>query len=174
MTQSIVVAVDGSNTGEKALERAVDLAVKCAARLTVVHVLHEGQGSEELERMAEAEHLAEHAHSVLDVGPVAPVGMVALFDSVERDEHRLRLLTAIGDKLAADAAKQAKAAGVAEVATRVENGPVAETLVRVAADVGADLIVCGSRGLGPVKKLFLGSVSTDVVQSASCSVMVVK
>lgn len=37
-----------------------------------------------------------------------------------------------------------------------------------------DLIIVGSRGLGNVKKLFLGSVSNNVVQHASCPVLVMK
>lgn len=37
-----------------------------------------------------------------------------------------------------------------------------------------DMIIVGSRGLGSVKKIFLGSVSNNVVQHASCPVMVLK
>lgn len=37
-----------------------------------------------------------------------------------------------------------------------------------------DLIIMGSRGLGNVKKLFLGSVSNNVVQHAKCPVLVIK
>ena len=37
-----------------------------------------------------------------------------------------------------------------------------------------DLIVMGSRGLGPLKGLFMGSVSSFVVTHAACPVMIVK
>lgn len=37
-----------------------------------------------------------------------------------------------------------------------------------------DLIIVGSRGLGGVKKIFLGSVSNRVVQEAVCPVLVIK
>lgn len=37
-----------------------------------------------------------------------------------------------------------------------------------------DLIIMGSRGLGNVKKLFLGSASNNVVQHAKCPVLVIK
>jgi len=37
-----------------------------------------------------------------------------------------------------------------------------------------DLIIVGSRGLGNVRKIFLGSVSNNVVQNAKCPVLVIK
>jgi nucleotide-binding universal stress UspA family protein len=39
-------------------------------------------------------------------------------------------------------------------------------------EVGADAIVIGARGLGPLDRLLLGSVSTAVVSHAPCSVEV--
>jgi nucleotide-binding universal stress UspA family protein len=38
----------------------------------------------------------------------------------------------------------------------------------------ADLVVVGARGLGPIDRLFLGSVSERVLQHTRCSVLVVK
>jgi len=38
----------------------------------------------------------------------------------------------------------------------------------------ADLIVVGSRGLNPLQRLLLGSVSTKVVHRAECDVLVVR
>lgn len=37
-----------------------------------------------------------------------------------------------------------------------------------------DLIIIGSRGLGNLKRIFLGSVSNNVVQHARCRVLVIK
>ena len=56
----------------------------------------------------------------------------------------------------------------------LETGSPAPTIVDVAEDCGADLIVMGSRGLGLVKGVLLGSVSQYVVENAKCAVMVVK
>jgi nucleotide-binding universal stress UspA family protein len=50
----------------------------------------------------------------------------------------------------------------------------ADAILDVADDVGADLIVVGSRGLGVGRRLFLGSVSTKVAHHARCSVMIVQ
>jgi nucleotide-binding universal stress UspA family protein len=38
----------------------------------------------------------------------------------------------------------------------------------------ADLVVVGSRGLNPIQRLLLGSVSTKVVHRAECDVLVVR
>ena len=56
----------------------------------------------------------------------------------------------------------------------IESGHPAETIARVAAEGNYDMIIIGSRGLGGLKKFFLGSVSNAVLQEASCSVLVVK
>lgn len=53
-------------------------------------------------------------------------------------------------------------------------GSPAVEIVRYAEDVGADLLVLGSRGLGGLRELLLGSVSSAVVHRAHCPVMVVR
>jgi nucleotide-binding universal stress UspA family protein len=75
---------------------------------------------------------------------------------------------------AADGAQRATAAGlVAQPRTTTRQGGHAHTILAVAADVHADVIVLGTRGLGGVKSLLLGSVSHAVVQHADRAVMIV-
>lgn len=50
----------------------------------------------------------------------------------------------------------------------------AEAVLDVASEVGADLIVVGSHGYGPVGRLVHGSVSSAIVHHAPCSVLVVR
>jgi nucleotide-binding universal stress UspA family protein len=59
-----------------------------------------------------------------------------------------------------------------EVTTDVVQGSGAAVLVE--ASERADLVVVGSRGHGGFTGLLLGSVSTQVVHHAACSVMVVR
>ncbi len=59
------------------------------------------------------------------------------------------------------------------VTKRMEVGKPAEMILSVAEEEKADLIVLGSRGLGPVKELLLGSVSHRVVSHAPCPTLVV-
>lgn len=46
--------------------------------------------------------------------------------------------------------------------------------VVVEASKDADLVIVGSRGLNPVQRLLLGSVSSKVVHRAECDVLVVR
>jgi len=67
-----------------------------------------------------------------------------------------------------DAARQGAAAAESHgwpVTPRVENAPVAvwRTVVDVADELGASLVVCGSRGRNPAKRALLGSVSEAVL-----------
>ncbi len=57
---------------------------------------------------------------------------------------------------------------------RVEEGYAADRIVEVAEEGDYDLIVIGSRGLSPLGRFLLGSVSDRVVHHAHCSVTVVK
>ena len=47
-------------------------------------------------------------------------------------------------------------------------------IVGLAERLGAGLIVMGSRGLGPLKRALMGSVSDSVVRHAHCPVLVVR
>ncbi len=61
-----------------------------------------------------------------------------------------------------------------EVHTEVLEGSPAEAILDVAGTRQIDLIVMGSRGLGQLSGLLLGSQSQKVVQHAKCPVLIVK
>ncbi len=56
----------------------------------------------------------------------------------------------------------------------VQVGEPAEEIVDLARLEGYDLVVVGSRGLGPVKEILLGSVSNRILHTAPCPVLVVR
>jgi nucleotide-binding universal stress UspA family protein len=62
---------------------------------------------------------------------------------------------------------------VEEAHLRMGGGP-AEEIVALAEEVGAGLIVMGSRGLRGVRRALMGSVSDSVVRHAHCPVLVVR
>jgi nucleotide-binding universal stress UspA family protein len=55
----------------------------------------------------------------------------------------------------------------------VIGGPPGSGILTVADDIGADLIVTGSRSRGPITRTILGSVSTQILHGARCDVLVV-
>jgi nucleotide-binding universal stress UspA family protein len=56
----------------------------------------------------------------------------------------------------------------------IVTGDPAEEIIRLANIYKADLILIGSRGLTGVQRIVKGSVSSQIVEDAHCSVMVVK
>lgn len=56
----------------------------------------------------------------------------------------------------------------------VLEGDPAHEIVRFAREVGASLIVVGSRGLSTIRRVLMGSVSSRVVQESPIDVLVVK
>ena len=61
-----------------------------------------------------------------------------------------------------------------QVVTEVLEGPPAEAILRVAETRECDLIVMGSRGLGELKAVLLGSVSDKVLHHSTVPVLIVK
>jgi nucleotide-binding universal stress UspA family protein len=60
------------------------------------------------------------------------------------------------------------------VTTKVLEGTPRELIVQEAADWGADLIVLGSHGHGPLRQALLGSVATGVAADATCAVEIIR
>jgi nucleotide-binding universal stress UspA family protein len=71
------------------------------------------------------------------------------------------------------AIKACKTAGV-QFLVRAEIGPICKTIHRVAREVRADQIVMGTRGLGPLRGLLLGSIATGVIHAVRIPVTLVK
>ncbi|PYI64420.1 universal stress protein [Arthrobacter livingstonensis] len=78
----------------------------------------------------------------------------------------------IAERLMAEALKSGAAKGVVITGEVVENHSPAAAILAAAQD--ADLIVVGSRGHGGFSGLNLGSVSSQIVHHALCSVLVTR
>jgi nucleotide-binding universal stress UspA family protein len=85
-------------------------------------------------------------------------------------------LTDQAEKILEDQVKKIEQAGgkVAQKHLRITERHRSQQIVEVAEDVGAGLIVMGSRGLGGVRRALMGSVSDSVVRHAHCPVLVVR
>lgn len=94
-----------------------------------------------------------------------------LRDSIEYN-NLVAMRTKAGQAIIETARKQLGQTEI-EVEEDLLEGPAAEAILSAAAVRNCDLIVMGSRGMGSLKGLAFGSVSTKVSHYALCPVMVV-
>jgi nucleotide-binding universal stress UspA family protein len=116
-----------------------------------------------------AEKTGSELHAV-HVGEVAPVyhperhGYLAHYDRLREAAQRL-----LDEQV-----EQMRAAGATLTQAHLRMGRPDEEIAVVSEEIGAGLIVVGSRGLGPLKRALVGSVSSSVVHHAHCPVLVVR
>jgi nucleotide-binding universal stress UspA family protein len=123
--------------------------------------------------MGEIEHIIDPAppNLVVDFGR-APVNLAN--DLAMSSVAAGRAMMQYADFLVEQAQEKARTFGATEVEGKVMMGDAAEQVVEFAGDRKADLIVCGSRGLGRAKRLLLGSTSHKIAQLAECSCLTIK
>jgi nucleotide-binding universal stress UspA family protein len=143
----ILLATDGSPEAERALATATMLSQKLGAELHLVCV--------------------EPMPDPLSWPEARIMSPELRGDIRERAEDKARkMLEGQVEKIKE---MDAKVSGVHAVAGRPDT-----EIVRVAEEVGAGLVVLGSRGLGTVRRAVMGSVSLSVVHHSHCSVLVVR
>jgi nucleotide-binding universal stress UspA family protein len=173
MLRTILAAYDGSEHAQKALRLAGDLAARYDALVVVAHVVTDAPLPEELVRMIEVEHLVEPAEEGRS-GPGTFLRPAGLAGEPEGRRGALEARMAIGRRLAEHGQELAREAGAPRTEHVLESGDPAEAVLRAAEHTGADLIVLGSRGLGPLRGLWLGSVSHKIAQLAPTPVLTVR
>lgn len=77
-------------------------------------------------------------------------------------------------KILTEQVREIEEAGGTIIEAHLVMGRPAEAILDLAEGLGAGLIVVGSRGLGRVRRLLVGSVSEGVVHHAHCPVLVVR
>lgn len=176
MFSRIVVPVDGSDHARKAVAVAADLAQKYGAELVLFHVLLRHQMTEELRHAAAVEHLPAEGGAAAGQGvPGVPEGRFpADIEWREKGDAPRELLDAVARYVLDGARHMARDHGAGAVRTMVADGDPADAILETIGETGADLVVLGSRGLGPVRELFAGSVSHKVAQRAPCTVIAVR
>ncbi|MHB9075325.1 MAG: universal stress protein [Desulfobaccales bacterium] len=146
----ILIPYDGSPSAKKALEWAAHLA--CAGGDEVEQVT--------LLRVIGGGYLARHIQNV-DLR-VTRMDQVAAWRRVREHhlDHEILPLLEEGKQ-----SLQEKGV-VVPIETRVAEGKIGEEIIGLAGDEGHNTIVMGRRGLSPVKGLFLGSVTRQVLSLA--------
>ncbi len=143
----IFLATDGSPEAERALGTAAMLSEKLDAELHLVCV--------------------EPMPDPLSWPEARIMSPELLGDTRERAEDAARKV--LEGQTEKTREMDVEVSGVHPVAGRPDT-----EIVRVAEEVGAGLVVLGSRGLGPVRRAVMGSVSLSVVHHAHSSVLVVR
>jgi nucleotide-binding universal stress UspA family protein len=178
MFSKILVATDGSDHAERALVVAGDLASRFDADLVVVNVFLSGEISDSTRHIAEVEHLmpVRRRASGSDLSVPGAVGGLPIEPVEESDYFGVMYQASekIGQRVADDGAKAARKAGATKVKSVARDGDPAETILGIAKDEKADLVVLGSRGFSRLKGLLMGSVSRKVADHAGCTCVIVK
>jgi nucleotide-binding universal stress UspA family protein len=136
---NILVAYDGSDHSQKALDLAVKIAQCSDGKLTVLFAFDK----------------------------------VPTIFGDDETEHFIERAMSKGRDVLGEATAHLRETGVEFNALTVE-GPAAEAILRVAQAEHCDLIVMGSRGLGMMQGLLLGSVSYRVLHHAQIPVLTVR
>ena len=123
------------------------------------------------EALRRAAALAGSVSAHLTLLHVAMLAGLSSFDRPRAYVRAQRVAHIEGERLLEDARTLA---GGTPTATELHSGDPAEVICRRAAELGVDLVVVGSRKLGGIDRLLLGSVSSAVMRCAPCSVLVVR
>lgn len=173
MFNKILCPLDGSDHARKALALAVDLAQKYGAELLFAHVLMRHSDQEALAHFARVEGLSRHVQPELQ----RLKGMEARLEVGAAVDERIvssRVLAEVGQHILDDACADAKHGGVDAVSAVLMDGDAADLILRCVHERGIDCVVMGSRGLGEIKGLLMGSVSHKVASRAPCTCIAVK
>jgi nucleotide-binding universal stress UspA family protein len=106
-------------------------------------------------------------HVRQDLSPPSPP--VAATDEYSRTSEQRE-----AKELLEEQAERLRSADGAVAGTHLRTGRPADEIAALAEELDAGLVVVGSRGLGTVKRLVMGSVSEGVVSLATCPVLVMR
>ena len=144
-SNQVIVGFDFSHSGRAALHRAIALATRAP-----FHVLH----------------------FVCVIEPRTPIPAVPTDEAIDYT-YADRVQQALSAEIETEL-RRADVTGRVQFYVHVRIGKPAAEILIVARDVGADLIIVGSRGMTGLERLVVGSVSEHVVREAGCSVEVAR
>lgn len=173
MLRKILVATDGSDNAVRAVQWAAELATASGAQLAILHTLLRDNLPAEWLHMADVEHMVRESDDI----PRRVEDVSTSFAQASSGANPLiarQVAGEVGEQILARARQIAKEAGQPTVVTSSRSGDPAVDIIDEATSGGADLIVLGSRGLGLLKGMLLGSVSSKVSHLAKIPVTIIK
>jgi nucleotide-binding universal stress UspA family protein len=147
----ILACTDGSEYSQKALEQALVIAGGCnVEEVAIIHV-----------------HNTRLDTTFPYYESITAEQMQSFQNVIEGQKEQEK-------KILSEAEKIFKENNI-KTRTILKEGNPPDTIVNIAQEEGFDVIVVGSRGIGGLKKLLLGSISNTIIQEVqNCSVLVVK
>lgn len=149
MYTTIIVGTDLSESAQRAVEKAADIAASCDAKVHVVIAFKPTFGamaSSSVEAMAFGGDALQEAEATITKDLEESVG---------------RIVGVL------------QKGGVSATGYAVPGDP-AEVMLSMAEQLNADLIVVGSRGMGSAKRFLLGNVPNRISHHAPCDVLIVQ
>lgn len=147
--ETVLAAVDGSDTSRRAVVAAAELAAKYEAKLVLVHARRQFGSShvpEDLVALQEVEHIRVSEADMLE---------------------------SISNRILDDAERSARARGAKRIERVATIGDPGAEIAREAKARAVNLIVMGRRGLGRIGGALLGSVTTRVMQLSETACLTV-
>lgn len=155
MFSNILIAVDGSEHSNKALDYGMVLAEKFGGRITLIHVY-----SSVVPMTASMDTLATPPTMSPHSSPAIAAQIAE--ETKERGQHIL-----------SEAERTVKQRGIA-VERVLREGDAVREIVTMVQDRKFDLVVVGHRGWGRLREILLGGVSEGVSHKSPCPVLIVK
>ncbi|GAA0334832.1 universal stress protein [Bacillus carboniphilus] len=167
---NILVAFDGSKDSREALKMSENLTKFSHARLTVIYVDESKPAATipvdqpfSVQSAINGNDIINHPQSYVDpVHNPEESGM----------KHREYSDNTSGEILSI--AKSSLSPTLTEVDYEILMGNPADEIYEYAQQNNVDLIIVGNRGVSGIKKLILGSVSSQISNQSPCPVLVVK
>ena len=147
----ILLATDGSREADIAATAAVELARSTGSELHLIYVWE-----------------AANPYTV-DVQLAGDEPVNPRLDAELRRQFEQRAREMLDAEV-----ERVRAAGGTAAQAHLRMGRADREIVAVAEEIGAGLVVTGSRGRGGIKRALLGSVSDSTVRHAHCPVLVVR
>lgn len=144
LIKHILVPFDQSQMSHRAFELSLDLAKKYNARIFVLTVIHSGVLSSSFLDMNNHQKIIESG-------------------KIRQMEQSFKLLDGISKEL-----------GVKISTDMVVSGNVSDSILSFCTQYKVNLIVMGTRARNSSKRFLIGSVALDVIQKATCPVILVK
>ncbi len=147
MIKKILVATDASAASNRAVSMAAYMAACHEAELLILHVIRDMQLPTMLKKAPELEEFVN---------------------------KREDILRQVAETILHEAEVRARKDGATRVQTAIGSGDPASSIIGFTKRRNIDIIVVGTRGLGKVKELLLGSVSRKITNKAEANCLIVR